>query len=216
MASLSVRWPRVRRLVLPVAGGVVLLAGVASTTYVDPDDPRSPGQTVFSAEEYVAESFPEIVETITQQATELGIIAAAVADDRQAAGAQYGVDLGAGQYVYAVTVLGEVEEVDDDFVTLAVEDAAGEPLDVRIPLGSALSGTPVRDATGTIQFGDFADQNEYQSVANQLKLTIAAEVLAPADPPSLAGKVVSVTGAWSAGGPQDVFIVQPVSIEVVQ
>jgi predicted lipoprotein len=213
----SLRTPVARRAALWIAGGVVLVAAAASTTYVGPDDPRAAGQAAFSAEEYVAEAFPEIVEAIRGDTTDLTVLAAALADDPAAAGEQYGVDLGAGQFAYRVSAAGEVVDVDDDFVYLAVADPAGESgeLDVRIPLGTALTGTPVRDATGTIKFGDFTDQNEYQSVANQLKLKIQSEVIAPADPPSLAGRSVTVTGAWSTGGPPDLFIVQPVTIEVV-
>jgi predicted lipoprotein len=207
----SLRTPVARRAALWIAGGVVLVAAAASTTYVGPDDPRAAGQAAFSAEEYVAESFPEIVEAIRGDATDLTVLAAALADDPAVAGEQYGVDLGAGQFAYRVSAAGEVVDVDDDFVYLTV----GDDLDVRIPLGTALTGTPVRDATGTIKFGDFTDQNEYQSVANQLKLKIQSEVLGPADPPSLAGRSVTVAGAWSTGGPPDLFIVQPVAIEVL-
>jgi predicted lipoprotein len=213
----SLRSPFARRAALSVAGGAVLVAAVVSTTYVDADDPLASGQAAFSAEEYVAEEFAEIVEAIRADATDLTVLAPAIAQDPAAAGEQYGVSLGAGQFAYRVSATGEVAEVDDDFVYLAAAGPAGEPaeLDVRIPLGPALSGTPVRDATGTIRFGDFADQNEYQSVANQLKLKIQSEVLAPADPASLSGRTVTVTGAWATGGPPDLFIVQPVAIEVV-
>lgn len=207
----SLRSPSARRAVLSVAGGAVLLAAVASTTFVDADDPLATGQAAFSAEEYVAQEFPGIVEAISGDATDLTVLAAALADDPDAAGTQYGVDLGAGQFAYRVSAAGEVVDVDDDFVYLDVDG-----LDVRIPLGTALTGTPVRDATGTIRFGDFTDQNEYQSVANQLKLKIQSEVIAPADPPSLAGRQVTVAGAWSTGGPPDLFIVQPVAIEVAR
>ena len=85
---------------------------------------------------------------------------------------------------------------------------------VRIPVGSAVSGTPIRDASGFMTFSDFPGQTDFQNVANELKLKIAADVVGPLDPSSLKGKNVTVVGAFSTGGPANAFLVQPASIEV--
>ena len=84
---------------------------------------------------------------------------------------------------------------------------------MRIPLGSALSGTPVRDALGIISFGDVPDQIAFQSVSQELKALMKSKVVEPANPGSLKGKTVTVYGAWASESPKTSFVVQPVQIE---
>jgi predicted lipoprotein len=63
-------------------------------------------------------------------------------------------------------------------------------------------------------FSKFQGQTDFQSVANEIKARILADVLGPVDVASLKGKKVTVTGAYSSGGPAKSFIIQPVSLEV--
>lgn len=86
--------------------------------------------------------------------------------------------------------------------------------DVRIPLTTALNGAPIRDVTGTVSFGDFANQTEYQEVANEYKLSIQRNVIGALDLGGLDGKTIDVVGAWAVGGPPDTYLIQPVAIEV--
>lgn len=198
-----------------VIGGVIVLvllgAMVLDTTFLDPDGVSEVRAPTFSPTAFVEEAFPQIAAAIAQDATDITELAPAVEADPAAAGEAYGIALGAGRFVHRVTATGSVTNVDADFIELAVP---GLPdADVRVPLGTALSGTPIRDATGTIAFGDFPDQTAYQSVANEFKLRVEAEVLGAIDPPSLQGKQITVTGAYVSGGPP-IYIIQPVAIEV--
>lgn len=211
------RWSSISvKAVAPFVAGVVLvILMIADTTFLSAEESVAANDPVFTASGYVEANFSEISSLIDRNAIELTIVAGAVSRNPDAAGEEYGISLGAGRYVYQVVVTGLAETVDEDFIYLTVDDMPNGAV-VRVPLGPALSGTPVRDATGTIQFGDFVDQNDYQSVANEFKLKILSDVLGPADPPSLAGKRIKVVGAVVAGLPANTYFVQPISIEVAE
>lgn len=205
--------PSLRSIGIALAAIVLLGAMAADTTFLGPDAASEVGDVAFDPVAYADETFPQIVQMVAEDAVALPELAAAIATDASAAGEQHGTDLG-GRYGYQVRATGTVDSVDADFIELSVADMP-EGSTVRIPLGQALSGTPVRDVTGTIEFGDFVDQTAYQSVANEFKLRMRSQVLEPADPPSLPGKDVTVLGAYIPGGPEGAYLIQPVSIEVV-
>lgn len=212
MSTASRGRSRLLKAVVGCAVGVgLLVAMVADTTFLDPTEAAAVNPAAFSAEAYVAEVYPEIVSLIRENPTDLAVLVPAYEADPVAAGAEYGTDLGSGKFAYAVSATGTVASVDADFIILTVPGLDGA--DVRIPLGAALSGTPLRDATGTIVFSDFVDQTQFQSVANQLKITTQNEVLASIDPASLQGGEITVVGAWQTGGPPGTYLIQPVSIE---
>lgn len=191
----------------------VAVAMIADTKFLSQDEVAKVNPPAFNAETYAKQAFPEVTEELKKQAVDITELAPAVEDDVEAAGTEYGQDLGSGSFAVPVKATGTAAEVDDDFILLEV---VGVPAGtaVRVPLGAAITGTPVRDATGTIKFGDFAGQTDYQSVANQFKLRIQQDVIAQLDPVSVKGKQVTVYGAWATGGPPKSFIIQPVEIQV--
>lgn len=214
MAHLLQRSASARVVVGVVVAIVVVVAMIADTTFVTDSDALAIRGSEFDPQEYTDRAFPEISGMIIDQAVPLPELAAKVAEDPAAAGAEHGQDMGAGRFTYAVSVTGTVVEVDEGFVYLEVPDMSATA-DVRIPMGSALSGNPVRDATGTIAFGDFPDQNDYQSVANFLRRKMLSEVIEPLDPPSLVGQTLQVHAGWVTGGPAETYLVMPVAIEVI-
>lgn len=198
--------------------GVLLVAALAAamivdTTFVDTTAATEIRGSDFDPQEYTDQAFPEIRDLIIEQAVPLPELAEAIASDFEAAGAEHGQAMGAGRYTYAVSVTGTVEEVDTDYIYLSVPELP--EADVRVPYGSALSGNPVRDATGTIAFGDFPDQNDYQSVANYFRRKMLAEVVEPLEPPSLVGQTLEIYAGWVTGGPADTYLLMPVSMQVV-
>lgn len=202
-----------KRVFALLAGVALVVAVLADTRFLDPEASSAHHQEQFDPASYAEEHFPEIAGEIAAQATDVTVLVPALREDLAEAGAAYGNDLGAGQYAFPVTATGTVSEVDDNFITLEVPglpDGAG----VRIPLDTALSGIPVRDATGSIGFGDFHSQTDFQSVANEFKILIRESVLAPAEPAALAGEQITVVGAYGSGGPDDLYLIHPVSIEV--
>lgn len=169
----------------------------------------------FSPADFADEAFPAIESGIKEQATELAVIDAAVADDPTSAVAQFGQDLGAGSFVFPVTANATVDSVDDKFIYLNVEGIAGET-QVLIPIASALNGGPVRDSTGIVAFGDVPDQIAFQTVAQEIKNMMIATALDPLDISALPGKQIVVYGAWKNGGPKNTFIIQPTEVTVLE
>lgn len=200
-----------RNLVVTLVLAAVLLAVmIAVTPFKTAEQVRALNPPAFSADTYVAEGFPKITAGITDRATPIATLAPAVDADVAAAGAEYGVD-GGGTFTFPVSATGTVASVDANFAVLQVEGVPEGDV-VRIPLGAALNGTPVRDAAG-LAFGDFPGQTEFQNVANELKIAMTTKVLEPADLAGRQGQEVSVVGVYATGGPPNSFIVQPVSIE---
>jgi predicted lipoprotein len=202
-----------KRLVGVAAVLALLLVVVLDTKYVSPGEFRRLNPPAFNAETWARKSFPTVAARVKRDATDVRVLAPAIDRDLAAAGARYGHDLGSGQYSFAMKASGTAVKVDQDFVLLDVPGVPGGT-EVRIPLGTALNGTPVRDCTGTITYGDFADQTDYQSAANQFKTRMQQDVLAKLDTKGLKGKRITVEGGWNTGGPAHSYIIQPTGIEV--
>jgi predicted lipoprotein len=190
----------------------VVVAMVLGTKFVTPEEAAALNPAAFDAKVFADENFPKVVADLTEKATDITVLAPAVAKDPAVAGEQYGADIGSGRFAFPVKATGTVTEVDANFMLLSVPGLAAQE-QVRVPVGAALNGTPVRDAPGTITFGDFVGQTDFQAVANEFKLKMQSEVLGAVDPPSLTGKQITVVGAYASGGPPNSYIIQPVSIE---
>lgn len=202
-----------RRLVITGVVVVLLLIVVFDTKYLTADEVRKLNPPPFNAETFSKKEFPKVVARVKADATDVTELAPAVEKDLPAAGKEFGQDLGSGNYSFAIKATGTATQVDANFVLLKVPGVPSGT-EVRIPLKTALNGTPVRDATGTITYGRFADQTDFQSVANQFKLRMQQDVLGKLDTKSLKGKKVTVEGGWNTGGPPKSFIIQPTAIEV--
>lgn len=205
--------PRFLRPLLIAVGLIALLGAMAfQTTWLSPGEAASLNPAAFNVKTYAEKNYPKAVQSITDKATDITTLAPAVSADLAAAGKKYGVDLGSGKYAFAVKATGTVVSADANFALLQVSGVP-DGTTVRIPLGAAISGTPVRDATGTIKYSDFVGQTDYQSVANQFKIKTQTEVIDKLDAASLPGKTVTVIGAYSSGGPAGSYIIQPVSVK---
>jgi predicted lipoprotein len=112
--------------------------------------------------------------------------------------------------VYATTFTGKVHDCESGICEV---DVKGMPKDVsvRMQVGPAINGTDLRDATGTLGFGQFTNQIEYQDAGAALNEEMKKQVLDPAG--DLDGKSVTVTGAFTAINPQG-WLVTPSDLEV--
>ncbi len=79
--------------------------------------------------------------------------------------------------------------------------------------GPAIMGTDLRDGTGTIQFGQFTNQIDYQNAGSALNKEMKKQVLSKLDTADLTGKTVSVVGVFQLTDPAK-WLVTPVSLEV--
>lgn len=88
-----------------------------------------------------------------------------------------------------------------------------EDAKVRVQTGPAVNGTDLRDATGTISFGDFTNQIEYQNAGAGINNAMKADVLADLDRENLTGKTIEVTGAFTMISAKN-WLVTPVELSV--
>ncbi|MCB0911576.1 MAG: DUF2291 family protein [Propionibacteriaceae bacterium] len=199
--------------IIAAAIGVALLVAMAASTkwltaaQVDELTPKP-----FSATEFAAEKFGEIQAYVTANAVDVTELVPALAEDANAAGQKYGVDSGSGKYTIPVKATATVASVDESFILLDTPDL--KDWKIRVPISTTMNGTPIRDVTGTIHFGDFTDQSTYQSVSAAFKETAQQEVVAKLDTGSLKGTEITVYGAYATGGPDGQILIQPVQIEV--
>jgi len=196
-------------------GVIVLVVAMGlGTKVVSGDALTATVPVVFNAEKFGAEKFPGVVDTIIKQAAPLSEISTALVADQAAAVAKYAKQEGTGFPVFCVTFTVVAGKPDaGGFIPLKI-DGVPESVTVRLQTGNpAITGTDLRDATGTIHFNDFTNQIEYQDAGvalnNELKKTILANVKAA----ELAGKTITVTGAFQLVNPAS-YMITPVKIEV--
>ncbi len=205
--------PRSRRKAyLWSAATVLVLAAAAFDTKVvrigSAQDVRA---NVFSAEAYGKKAFPPIQSEIEKNAVDAKVLAAAIAADKAAAGEKYGKPGSVGP-IFPIKFSGVVGEGRSGIFTVAV-DGLPEGLGVRVQTGPAINGTEVRDATGTIAFGQFTNQIEYQDAGSALNNEIKSTVLGALDRDKLAGKKIDVVGVFQLINPAG-WLVTPVRLSV--
>jgi predicted lipoprotein len=197
-----------RKLVWPIVFAIVAVAMIANTKVLTFDEAAAVNPAAFDAAVYASDEYPGVVDTVTADAVDLAEVAA----DPTAAGEAFGNAAGTDKFAIPVTATGVVTAVDANFITLAV-DGLPEGSDVRVAIGQGINGTALRDVTGTVRFADFANQTDYQQVANEFKILTTTEVVADVDTAALNGQTVTVVGiVVTNSGPDGTFIVTPVSI----
>lgn len=195
---------------LLVAVVVVVIAAfnvkVIAVGDLEPTESFDPA--TFAAENYASEIVPQIEAEASDLATLLDDLAAG-ADP-----ADFGNTSGAGSaFAFPVTLTAVAGTPAPPALPLTVEGVPSE-VSVQLQIGPAISGTAIRDVTGTISFNQFVNQLEYQEVATELNNQVRESVLSTIDPASLQGKTLRITGAFLRVNPDLVSIV-PVTIEVV-
>lgn len=196
-----------------VAGAAVILvaAMVLNTKVIRGGSDEDTRPRAFSAAEFGAAEFPGVQAWVTQKAVDAQILATDITADAAAAAEKYGVKAGVGS-VIPVKFTGLVGEGRSGIYTVAVDGLPAEQV-VRVQTGPAINGTELRDATGTIGFGRFTNQIEYQNAAAALNDALKADVLAGIDAANLSGKTVTVVGAFTLINPK-AWLVTPVSVTV--
>jgi len=200
--------PRLAALVALVA---LVVAMALDTTVVRIGSDQDVQEDVFSAAEYGAATFPDVQTAIETRAVDAPVLAAAIAEDKAAAGEQYGVPAGIGP-VMAVRLEGIVGQGKSGVYDVAVEDVP-DTLRIRVQMGPAINGTDLRDASGAISFGQFKNQIEYQDAGSAINETMKSSVLASLDREALSGKRVTLVGAFKLINPNS-WLITPVRLSV--
>lgn len=196
-----------------VLGLALIVAMVLGTKFVSATASANSQPKAFNATQYAQQKWPSVATALEQKAVDVPTLAGAMDANVADAGKKYGQDLGAGSFAFAVKATGTVTAVDDNFITISVPGMPRGDI-VRIPLGLALNGLPLRDATGQIHFGDFTNQTDYQDVANAFQAISRQDVLGKITPADLKGKQITVIGAIASGGPAHAYSINPAKIEV--
>jgi predicted lipoprotein len=207
--------PRVtpnRRPIIGWAAAAVLVVAMAlSTKIVKIDSAANVQSGAFAPATYGASEFPKVQAAIDRHAVSVATLAAAIAKDQAAAAKQYGVATGAGPE-FSVKFTGVVGKGDFGTYTVAV-DGAPKSVAIQLQTGPAIIGTDLRDAPGTIQFGQFTNQIDYQNAGAALNKEMKQEILSKVDAANLKGKHVSVVGAFQLSDPKS-WLVTPSKLEV--
>ncbi len=207
------------RLAVASAAALILLAAMALDTKVVKIGSAADVQpNAFSASAFGESEFPKVKSAIEERAVDAVTLAAAVAKDKAAAGKEYGVEPSKSGVatssgpVISVKFTGVVGKGDSGVYDVAVEGVPSA-LSIRMQTGPAIYGTDLRDATGTISFGQFVNQIDYQNAGSALNKETKKKVLSKVDTAKLTGKTVFVIGAFKLLNP-DSWLVTPVRLDV--
>lgn len=194
--------------------GVITLIAiglVAGTKIVPHDDPSLESEAPFSAEQFGKENFPEVRDLVLERAVNADELAGAIASDPDAAAEKYGQEASGG-VIYSVNLTGTAGEGASGIYEVDV-DGVPDDLLIRIQTGPAINGTELRDVSGEMTFGDFANQIQFQDAASALNNEMKDAVLAEVDTANLEGKALSVTGVFTFINP-DAWLLTPVQLEL--
>lgn len=200
-----------RKFVLPAVVVAVVVAMALDTKVVRIGSEEDVRAQVFSPEAFGKKEFPKIQELIEKAAVDAKQLAEAIVADKAAAGEKYGKPGSVGP-IFPVKFSGVVGEGSSGVFKVKVTDLP-EGIGVRVQTGPAINGTEVRDATGTISFGAFTNQIEYQDAGAALNDQIKAQVLAKLDREKLPGKTIEVVGVFQLINPAN-WMVTPVRLKV--
>jgi predicted lipoprotein len=195
------------------AAAIVLVVGAMAydTKIVRIGSQHDVREKTFAPEAFGSDMFPKIQAAVETKAVDAITLAAALGADKKAATDKFGVATATGA-IFAVKFEGVAGERKGNMNTFAVTGLPPE-ITVRVQTGPALNGTDLRDATGTIKFGQFKNQIEYQDAGSAINNEVKKTVLASIDPEALTGKMVNVIGVFRAINPKN-WIVTPVRFTV--
>lgn len=200
-----------KTVVSAVAAIVVISAIALDTKVVQIGSANDVRQQAFSPETFGAEQFPKIQADVEKRAVAASDLAAAIAADKKAAGEKYGVATSTGP-VIPVTLSGTFGARKSNTNEMKIDGLPPETV-VRVQTGPAVNGTDLRDATGTIEFGQFTNQIQYQDAGSAINNEMKKTVFAGLDPDQLDGKPATVIGVFKLINPKN-WLVTPVKVDV--
>ncbi len=200
------------RIAFASAAALILVGAMAlDTKVVRIGSPADVQPNAFSPAEFGKSEFPKVQSAVESHAVGAATLAAAIAKDKTAAAKEYGVPAGIGPEM-SVQFTGVAGTAESGVYSIQV---AGVPstLLIRVQTGPAINGTDLRDATGTITFGQFVNQIDYQNAGSALNKEMKQQVLSKIDTTALTGKTISVVGAFKLINPNS-WLVTPVKLTV--
>lgn len=192
---------------------VVGVAAVMSTKFIPAEDvAAAAADEQFDPAGYADERFDsEIVPQVEDEAIDLATLLSDLDDGADEA--EFGHAPGTGSsYSFPVEFVGVAGAPAGSVLPVTVEGVSGD-VTVQVQIGPAITGTALRDVTGTVSFNEFTNQLEFQEVATEFNNRVRDGALADVDPATLEGETVHVVGAFTRVNPALVSVV-PVVFEV--
>lgn len=203
--------PGLRRALLAAVGCIFVAAMALDTRVVRIGSSSDVQAEAFSPAAYGTQEFPKVQAAIEKRAVDAATLAAAIGKDQAAAGTRYGVPADAGPEI-AVKFTGKVGNGDSGIYDVTVPDVP-DTVHITVQTGPAIVGTDLRDGTGTITFGQFHNQIEYQNAGAALNKAMKAEILSKVDTAKLSGRTISVVGVFQLSDPAN-WQVTPVKLDM--
>lgn len=198
-------------LILGGAAVILILAMAFSVKVVKLGSEAAAPPGAFDPVAYGQTTFPKLQAEIEKRAVDAATLASAIAQNADDAAKKYGIPGTIGtEYSVKFTGVAGKEAYGVYYMTIP-----GVPngVTVRVQMGPAINGTAVRDATGSVTFGQFTNQIDYQNAGSALNNEIKKQVLAKIDTKSLTGKTISIVGAFQYVVPNS-WLITPVQVEV--
>ena len=203
----------IKLLAVASAAVVVVLVLTVGSTYVKDGSKLTQGTQVFSPSAFADKNFAKVQQRMIAKAVPAATLAAALRKGQAAATKKYGVEVsGAPGPEFTVSFTGTVGKGEAGIYPVAIAGMPKELL-VRVQTGPAINGTDLRDATGMYSFGQFTNQIEFQNAASALNQRLKQDVLAKIDTTALAGKTITVVGAFQLINP-DGWLVTPATVSL--
>lgn len=200
------------KIIVSAIAAIVVIGAIAlDTKVVQIGSASDVRQQAFSPETFGAEQFPKIQADVEKRAVAASELAAAIIADKKAAGDKYGVATSTGP-VIPVTLSGTFGARKSNTNEMKIDGLPPETV-VRVQTGPAVNGTDLRDATGTIEFGQFTNQIQYQDAGSAINNEMKKTVFANLDPDQLDGKTATVVGVFKLINPKN-WLVTPVKVDV--
>ena len=161
---------------------------------------------------------PQVVPYFEKRAGELKDVMQLVATSPDAAGEKYGNPRkqSSSPWTYAVKITGTVVAADtaSRAATLDVDADGDGKADAKVQIGPALRGTALRDTLDFVNFNEFKNQIEWAQFGKAFNEKANAAFLSAVPREGLAGKVVTVIGAFPLPRSGELPLVTPSELKV--
>jgi len=187
---------------------VILIAAGAIATVRPIKDAQSVeaianGGTAFSPAQYVQSIWESrVIPAANGTTLTLEKLIPALQKDPAQAEKDFGHNVG-GAANFIVTLSGIVTKIDTSSPTGSITvnlPYTGGDLAVQVQVGPVILGTSLRDSMPFISFGQFLNQVQYGSVADELNSQVERSVVSKLDLKSLMSKKITIRGSFTYDG----------------
>lgn len=150
----------------------------------------------------------KVLPTAQQKAVDFGQLYTELRLNQDVTSQKYGNKVG-GPYNFLTKFDGNVLSVDTSsrvgIIKVETSTSSGTVV-LTVQVGPVVQGTSIRDSLGFISFNEFVNQLQFADVADELNTRALKNALDSTDPNTLAGKTVSILGAFTLDNIDNIII----------